>query len=131
MFATEFIPLDPIFYNAKIETSLPMSPIVGRPISIHLIRNARLYEIQERTTARRAASHIQNGYVRVVCIEGLQFGVIERNRLNKNRVDLLIRAVEKESPKRITHYAIVCSDLDDTCLLTRAEVCFVKIHQGA
>ncbi len=131
IFSAELIPLDPIFNNVQIETSLSMGPIVGGPVSIHLVRDTRLDEIQWSTTAGRAASNIQDSYVRIVCIEIPQFRAIERDRFNKNRLDVLARAVNKETPERVTHYAVVCSDLNDACLLPRTEVCFVKIPQGA
>jgi hypothetical protein len=108
-----------------------MGPIVGRAVAIHLVRDARLDEIQWRTTAARAASNIQDSYVWMVCIEIPQFLEIERDRFDKNRPDVLVRAVDKKSPERVTHYAIVCSDLNDARLLPRIEVSFVKISQGA
>ena len=44
---------------------------------------------------------------------------------------IVIRAASKKWPERVTHYAIVCSDLNDARLLPRTEVCFKKISQGA
>jgi hypothetical protein len=108
-----------------------MGPIVGGAVSIHLVRDTWLDEIQWRTTAGRAASNIQDSYVWIVPIEIAQFRVIERDRFNKNRLDVLIRAVDKKSPERVTHYPIVCSDLNDTRFLPRTEVSFVKIPQRA
>ena len=108
-----------------------MGPIVGRAVSIHLVRDTRLDEIYWRTTAGRAASNIQDSYVWVVRIEIPQFRVIVRDRFDKNRPDVLIRAVDKKSPERVTHYAIVCSDLNDVRFLPRTEVSFVKISEGA
>src|ERR1700732_1232730 len=131
IFPAESIPLDPIFNNVPIKTSLSMGPIVGGAVAIHLVRDTRLDEIYWRTTAGHAASNIQDSYVWVVRIEIPQFRVIVRDRFDKNRSDVSIRAVDKKSPERVTHYAIVCSDLNDARFLPRTEVSFVKISQGA
>jgi hypothetical protein len=108
-----------------------MGPIVRRAVSIHLVRDTRLDEIYWRTTPGHAASNIQDSYVWVVRIEIPQCRVIVRDRLDKKRSDVLIRAVDKKSPERVTHYAIVCSDLNDARFLPGTEVSFVKISQGA